>query len=61
MWKDIKWHGYEVSFETPKGKVIERSYVRNFEGMMASPLTIVKNVAEFIAFYKAAILNGIEI
>jgi len=61
LWKDIKWHGYEVSFETPKGKVIERSYVRNFEGMMASPLTIVKIVAEFLAFYKAAILNGIEI
>lgn len=59
-WKDIKWHGCEVSCETPKGKVMGRAYVRNFEGMLASPLIIVENIAELLAFYKAAILNGIE-
>lgn len=60
-WKDIKWHGCEVSCETPKGKVTEQAWVRNFEGMLASPLIIVQNIAELLAFYKAAILNGIEI
>lgn len=60
-WKNIKWHGCEVSCETPKGRVTERAWVRNFEGMLASPLIIVQNIAELLAFYKAAILNGIEI
>lgn len=59
-WKDIKWHGCEVSCETPKGKVTEQAWVRNFEGMSASPLIIVQNIAELLAFYKAATLNGIE-
>ncbi len=61
VWKDIKWHGCEVSCETPKGKVTEQAWVRNFEGMLASPLIIVQNIAELLAFYKAATLNGIEI
>jgi len=60
-WNDIRWHGCEVSCETPRGKVTERAQVRNFEGMLASPLTIVDNIAQLLAFYKAAILNGIEI
>jgi len=60
-WKDIKWHGCEAWCETPKGKVIKRAWVRNFEGMLASPLTIVENIAKLLAFYKASILNGIEI
>ena len=60
-WKNIKWHGCEVSCKTPKGKSTEQAWVRNFEGMLASPLIIVKNIAELLAFYKAAILNGIKI
>ncbi len=60
-WKDIKWQGCEVSCKTPKGKVTEQAWVRNFEGMLASPLTIVGNIAELLAFYKAATINGIEI
>lgn len=60
-WKDIKWHGREVSCETPKGKVTEQAWVRNFERMLASPLIIVQNIAELLAFYKATTLNGIEI
>jgi len=60
-WKDIKRYGYEVSCETPKGKVTERAWVRNFGGMFASPLIIVRNIAELLAFYKAATINGIEI
>ena len=60
-WKDIKWRGCEVSCETPKGKVTEQAWVRNFEGMPASPLIIVLNIAELLALYKAATLNGIEI
>lgn len=60
-WNDIEWHGCEVSCETPKGEVTERAWVRNFEGMPASPLTIVENIAELLAFYKAAVMNGIEI
>lgn len=60
-WKDIKWYGCEISCKTPKGKVTERAWVRNFEGTSASPLTIVENIAELLAFYKAATINGIEI
>ena len=60
-WKDIKWQGCEVSCKTPKGKVTEQAWVRNFEGILASPLTIVGNIAELLAFYKAATINGIEI
>lgn len=60
-WNDIEWHGCKVSCETPKGKVIEQAWVRNFEGLMASPLVIVENIAMLLAFYKASILNGIEI
>jgi hypothetical protein len=57
----IKWLGYEVSCETPKGKVTKQAWIRNFEGMQASPSAIVQNIAELLALYKAAILNGIEI
>jgi len=60
-WKNIERHGCEISCETPKGKVTERAYVRNFEGTLASPLTIAQNIAELLAFSKAAILNGIKI
>jgi hypothetical protein len=59
MWKNIKWHGCEVSCNTPKGKVTKQAWVRNFEGMLVSPLIIVRNIAELLAFYRAATLNGI--
>lgn len=59
--KDRKWRGCEVSFQTPKGKVTQQSWVRNFEGMQASPLIIVQNIAELLALNKAAIINGIKI
>lgn len=59
-WKEIKWHGYEVICETPKGKSTGVAWVRNFEGM-ASPLIISKNIAELLALYNAATLNGIII
>jgi hypothetical protein len=61
IWKNVRWHGCEVSCKTPKGKVTEQAWVRNFEGMIASPLIIVQNIAELLAVYKAATLNGIEI
>jgi hypothetical protein len=60
-WKDIKWHGCEVSCKTPRGEVTQRALVRNFEGMLASPITIANNIAKLLAFSKAATLNGIEI
>jgi len=59
--KDIKWQGCEVSFQTPKGKVTKQAWVRNFEGMEASPLIIVENIAELLALYEAATINGIKI
>ncbi|MBA7533708.1 hypothetical protein ES705_25951 [subsurface metagenome] len=60
-WEEIKWHGYEVTCETRKGKVTEKAWVRNFEGMWASPLIISKNIAELLALYRATTLNGIII
>lgn len=60
-WKDIEWQGCEVSFQTPRGKVTQQAWVRNFEGMLASPIIIVENIAELLALYKAAIVNGIKI
>jgi len=60
-WKNIEWQGCEVSCETPKGKVTKRAWVRNFEGMTVSPIIIVRNIAELLAFYKAANLNGIVV
>lgn len=60
-WENIKWFGYEVSCETPKGKVTERALVRNFEGMLASPIIIARNIAELLALYKAATINGFVI
>lgn len=61
IFKDIKKQGCEVSFQTPKGKVTKQAWVRNFEGMEASPLVIVENIAELLALYEAAIINGIKI
>jgi hypothetical protein len=60
VWDSIEWHGCEVSCETPNGVAIGRAFVRNFEGMV-SPITIVQNIAELLAFYNAATLNGIQI
>lgn len=60
-WNDIMYHGCEVECETSKGRVKERAWIRNFEGMLVSPLIIVKNIAELLAFYKAATINEIEI
>lgn len=59
-WDSIEWHGCEVSFETPKGIALGRAFARNFEGMV-SPITIVMNIAELLAFHNAATLNGIKI
>jgi len=56
---DIEWHGYEVTCETLKGKVIETAWVRNFENEWASPMIIVKNIAELLALYEAARINGV--
>lgn len=60
-WKYVKWVGCEAYCETKMGKIIQRTWVRNFEGMGVSPLTIVRNIAELLVFYKVAIENGIEI
>jgi len=57
----IKWYGCKVSCDTPNGKVIERAWVRNFEGGLASPIIIVRNIAELLAFNKAADINGIQV
>lgn len=58
-WKDIKRHGYEVTCKTIKGTVSEIAWVRNFENSWASPIIIARNIAELLAVYKAATLNGI--
>jgi hypothetical protein len=59
--KNIEWHGYEVIVETRKGKVSETAWVRNIESDWASPIIISKNIAELLALYKAAEMNGIVI
>jgi hypothetical protein len=59
--KNIEWQGCKASCETPKGKVIQQAWVRNFEGMHASPLIIVKNIAELLLFCKVAKINGIKL
>ena len=59
--KNIEWHGYEVICETHKGKVRETAWVRNVESNWASPMIIAKNIAELLALYSAAILNGIVV
>lgn len=58
-WKDIEWHGFEVTCETLKGKAIESAWVRNIESDWASPIIIAKNIAELLALYNAATINGI--
>lgn len=60
-WKDIQWHGCEVTCETPKGKVTHKAWVRNFEGMLASPLIIVQNIAELLVLCEVATQNGIKV
>lgn len=56
---DIEWHGYEAICETIKGKAVETAWVRNFENRWASPMIIAKNIAELLALYKAAEINGL--
>lgn len=60
-WENIRKVGCKIWFKTPKGMVTETVWVRNFEGMFISPERIAQNIAELLAFYKAAILNGIRI
>lgn len=59
--KNVRWQGCEASCETPRGKVTQQAWVRNFEGMHASPTTIVKNIAELLLFCKVAKVNGIKV
>lgn len=60
-WKNIKRHGYEVTCETIKGKVSEIAWVRNFENQGVSSINIARNIAELLALYNAAAINGIII
>ena len=59
-WDNIEWQGCEVICETPMGKVMERVWVRNFEGAYVSPIIIAKNIAELITFYKVAVQSGVK-
>lgn len=55
-----RWHGCECYCDTPKGRISEVAWVRNFEGSYASPITIVRNIAELLVLHKAAIINEIQ-
>ncbi|QTA37579.1 DUF2726 domain-containing protein [Thermosipho ferrireducens] len=57
----IEWIGCEAWCETPKGKITSKVWIRNFEGILVSPLSIVKNIAELSVYYKTAIKNGVKI
>jgi len=59
--KDCKRIGCEAFCETPKGIVKETVWIRNFESMDASPLTIVVNIADLLVFSKTAQIYGIKI
>jgi len=59
--EDIKRYGCEVSCETPKGRVVKQSWIRNFGVTSFLPLTIVENISTLLAFYEAATLNGVKI
>ena len=51
-WEEIQWHCYEVFNE--RLNVKSTAMVRNFEGIHASPLVIVENIANLLFFYKLA-------
>jgi hypothetical protein len=60
-WKFIEWHGCKVSCITSRGIVTDTAWVRNFEGISASPIVIVENIAQLRAFYKVASLHNVNI
>jgi len=60
-WNDIKWYGCRVSVNTPKGVVCREAWMRNFECKFISPLSIVQNISELLAFYSAAIVHEIKV
>lgn len=56
---EVQEFGYKVICETHKGKAEGIAWVRNIESSWTSPLIIAKNIAELLAIYKAANMNGI--
>jgi len=51
MKKTIR-EGCRVEINTSKGIIAQESWVRNFEGFGISPISIVRNIAEYLAFKK---------
>jgi hypothetical protein len=60
-YKHVEWVGCEVSCETPKGIVIKKVEVRNFEDEFIEPCSIANCIAMLLAYHEIAELNGIEI
>jgi hypothetical protein len=52
MKKTIR-EGCRVEINTPKGIIAQQAWVRNFEGFGISAISIVRNIAEYLAFKKA--------
>jgi hypothetical protein len=51
--KDVVRFGCRIVVKTPKIPVICTTWVRNFEDCGASPLSVVENICEYIAFKRA--------